>query len=109
MNILETQDKTRITLAAVVLIRELGDEYKRVHRRQQNDLPAHVTKQAYFENQGQGNPDTGYYVDSRKKDHIPIEFVHANDTNLWVELVYRENGWYTTQKGIIQAPLVLGW
>ena len=69
----------------------------------------HVTKQAYFENQGQGNPDTRYYVDSKKKSHVPIKFVCTNDTDSWVELVYRENGWYTTQKGIIQAPLVLSW
>ena len=97
------------TLAAVVLIGELRDEYKWVHRRQQNDLPAHVTKNAYFENQGHGNPDTGYYVNSKKKDHIPIEFVHTNNTDLWVEITYRENSWYTNQRGIINAPLILGW
>ena len=94
---------------AVILIRELRDEYKRVHRRQQNDLPAHVTKNTYFENQGHGNPDTGYYINSKKKNHIPIEFVHTNKTDLWVEITYRENGWYTNQQGIINAPLLLGW
>ena len=97
------------TLVAVVLIGELGDEYKQVHRRQQNDLPAHVTKNIYFENQGHRNPDTGYYVNSKKKDHIPIEFVHTNDTNQWVEIIYRENSWFTNQWGIINTPSTLGW
>ena len=97
------------TLAAVVLIGELGDKYKWVHRRQQNDLPAHITKSTYFENQGHESPDTGYYVNTHRKDHIPVEFVHANDTNLWIILSYRENSWYTNQQGILNAPSLLGW
>ena len=63
----------------------------------------------YFENQGQGNPNTRYYVNSKKKDYIPIKFVHTNNTDLWVEIIYRENSWFTNQQGIINAPSILGW
>ena len=94
---------------AVPLIGKLGDKYKQVHRRQQNNLPVYVTKNAYFENQGQGNPNTGYYIDTPRQNHIPIEFIHVNDTDLWVILSFRGNSWYTNQRGILYAPSILGW
>jgi len=59
LNVLETQDNTSYTLAAVVLIGTL-EQNKRVHRRQQDDLPAHVKGEAYFKYYGAGHKDTGY-------------------------------------------------
>jgi len=86
------------TLAAVVLIGELGDENKRVHRRQQDDLPAHVKKNAYYEYQGPGKTDNGYYVDLATKSHAPVEFVQANDSYFWVGLRWTREGWVTSIK-----------
>jgi len=94
---------------AVVLIGELGDEFKQVYRRQQDDLLAHVKVNVYFENQGQGNPDTGYYVNTASRVHIPIEFIQANDTYFWVQLHWRDNTWVTTQAEIIRDSPHFGW
>ena len=93
---------------AVVLIGELGEEYKRVHRRQQDELPAHVKRNVYFEYQGPGNNDNGYYVDLPNKSHAPVEFVQVNDTYHWVGLLWKPEGWVTTSRGILRRPQ-LGW
>ena len=69
----------------------------------------HVTKHTYFEDQGQGSPNTGYYLNTNRRDHIPIEFIHANNTDQWVVLNYRENSWYTNQWRILNTPSLLGW
>ena len=92
---LKHRTNTSCILAAVILIGELEDEPKQVYRRQQDDLPAHVKVNAYYEYQGPGNLDNGYYIDLATKSHAPIEFVQANDSYFWVRLVYKTDGWYT--------------
>jgi len=109
LNILETQDNTSYILAAVVLIGELGDENKQVHRRQQDDLPAHVKGNTYYKYQGPGNSDNRYYIDLATKSHAPVEFVQANDSYFWVGLVYRTDGWYTSIKAKLRRNRNLGW
>jgi len=98
LNVLETQDNTSYTLVAVVLIRELEEEYKRVHRRQQDDLPAHIKGNAYYKYQGPGSSDNGYYVDLSTKAHAPVEFVQVNDSYFWVGLLWKLEGWVTSIK-----------
>ena len=94
---------------AVVLIRELGDENKQVHRRQQDDLPAHVKGSAYYKYQGPGNTDNGYYIDLATKTHVPVEFVQANNNYFWVGLRWTTEGWYTSIKAKLQHNRNLGW
>jgi len=106
---LKHRTNTSYNLAAVVLIRELRNQDKQVDRRQQDDLPAHVKVNAYFESQGHGNPNTGYYVNTLSKEHIPIKFVQANDTYFWVQLHWKNNSWTTNQGGIIQTSSHLSW
>jgi len=86
----------------------LSNEFTQIFRRQQDDLPEHVKVNAYFEDQGLGHPDTGYYLDTSKKQHAPIEFIEANGTYHWVRLVQRQNQWQTKQGGIYNGPEV-GW
>jgi len=86
----------------------LSKEIITVFRRQQDDLPEHVKNNIYFENQGLGNPDTGYYLDTPQKTHEPIEFIKANDTYYWVRLHWRHNEWQTNQSGIYNGSDV-GW
>jgi len=105
---LKHRTNTSYILAAVVLIRELGDKYKQVHRRQQDDLPAHVKKNVYFEYQGPGNNDNRYYVDLPTKSHAAVEFVQVNNTYHWVRLLWKPEGWVTTSRGILRRPQ-LGW
>ena len=100
---------TSYILAAVVLIGELGDEQKQVHRRQQDDLPAHVKGNAYYKYQGPGNTDNGYYVDLATKTHAPVEFVQANDSYFWVGLNWGTEGWYTSIKAKLRHNRNLGW
>ena len=64
----------------------LDNEFTQIFRRQQDDLPAHITKDAYFEDQRLEHPNTGYYFDTPEGEHIPIEFIQANNTYLWVRL-----------------------
>jgi len=78
LNVLETQDNTSYTLAAVVLIRTLEQD-KRVHRRQQDDLPEHIKGEAYFEYHRPRHRDTGYYINLPKKTHGAVEFVKVED------------------------------
>ena len=99
---------TSYTLAAVVLISKLRDKNKQVHRRQQDNLSAHVKVNAYFEDHRQGNSETGYYIDFRK-NHIPIKFVQVNDTYLWVQICWHNNTWITNQGAIIRNNYNLGW
>jgi len=89
---LKHRTNTSNNLAAVVLIGELRDEHKQVHRRQNNDLPAHVKGNAYYKYQGLGNSNNGYYVDLATKSHTPVEFVQANDSYYWVGLIWRNDG-----------------
>jgi len=96
-------------LVAIVLIGELGQEDKWVHRRQQDDLPAHITKHTYFEYQRPGDPGNRYYINAAAKNHIPIEFVQANEIYFWVQLHWRDNTWKTNKGGIIRSSPNLGW
>jgi len=102
LNVLETQDNTSYTLAAVVLIGTL-EQNKRVHRRQQDDLPAHVKGEAYFEYHGAGHKDTGYYIDLPKKSRGAVEFVKVEDDDFWVKLLWKDNQWYTNQGGVLHT------
>jgi len=86
----------------------LDNDYRQVFRRQQDDLPAHVTKDAYFEDQGLEDPNTGYYLDIQEEQRIPVEFIQANDTYLWVQLHRYNDTWITSQEGIIRDNS-LGW
>jgi len=108
LNVLETQDNTSYTLAAVVLIRTL-EQNKRVHRRQQDDLPAHIKGKAYFEYHGAGHKDTGYYIDLPKKSHGVVEFVKVEDDDLWVKLLWKDNQWYTNQGGVLHTSKLGTW
>jgi len=87
----------------------LNDEFTRIIRRQEDDLPAHVTKDAYFEDHGVNNPNTGYHLDTPRGRTIPIEFIQANDTYLWVQLHRHNDTWITNQGGIIRNNPDLGW
>ena len=108
MNVLETQDNTSYTLAAVVLIGTL-EQNKRVHRRQQDNLPAHVKGEAYFEYYGPGHKDTRYYVDLPKKAHGVVEFVKVEDDDFWVKLLWKDNQWYTNQGGVLHITKLGAW
>jgi len=93
---------------AVVLIRTL-EQNKRVHRRQQDDLPAHVKGEAYFEYYGAGHKDTGYYIDLPKKTHRVVEFVKVEDEDYWVKLLWKDNQWYTNQGGVLHTSKLSHW
>jgi len=93
---------------AVVLIGTL-EQNKRVHRRQQDDLPAHVKGEAYFENHGPRHKDTRYYVDLPKKTHGAVEFVKAEDDDCWVKILWKDNQWYTNQGGILHTSKLGNW
>jgi len=87
----------------------LNDEFTRIIRRQQDDLPAHVTKDAYFEDHGVNNPNTGYHLDTPSGRTIPVEFIQANETYLWIQLHRHNDTWITNQGGIIRNNPDLGW
>jgi len=87
----------------------LGNKHIQIFRRQQDDLPAHVTKEAYFEYHEGNDLRNGYYVDTPSRKHIPVEFIQANDTYLWVQIRLLNNTWQTNQGGIIRTSKSLGW
>ena len=93
---------------AVVLIGSL-DQNKRVHRRQQVDLPEHVKGEAYFENHGSGHRDTRYYLDLPKKSHGAVEFVKVEDDNFWVKILWKDNQWITNQGGVLHTQKLGAW
>jgi len=78
----------------------LSNEFIQIFRRQQDDLPEHVKVNIYFNDQGLGHPNTGYYLDTQRKQHAPIEFIEANGTYHWVKLLRRQDEWQTNQRGI---------
>jgi len=78
-----------------------------IFRRQQDDLPAHVTKDVYFEDQGLEHPDTGYFLDTVHGKR-PIEFIQVNDSYHWVKLRRNQDIWETNLSGIYNGPEV-GW
>jgi len=86
---------------------QLSNEFIQIFRRQQDDLPAHVKADVYFDDQGPGHPDTGYYLDTTHRKR-PLEFIEANDTYLWVKIIRRENLWQTNQRGIYNGSQA-GW
>jgi len=86
----------------------LSNESTQIFRRQQDDLPEHVKVNVYFNDQGPGHPNTGYYLDTPRKQHAPIEFIKANGTYHWVKLRQTNNQWETNQRGIYTGPEV-GW
>jgi len=93
---------------AVILIRTL-EQNKRVHRRQQDDLPAHIKGKAYFEYHGAGHKDTGYYINLPKKLHGAVEFVKVEDDDYWVKLLWKDNQWYTNQEGVLHTSQLGNW
>jgi len=86
----------------------LSNEFTQIFRGQQDDLPEHVKVNIYFDDQGPGHPNTGYYLDTPKKQHAPIEFIEANSTYYWVKLLFRQDKWQTNQRGIYNSSDV-GW
>jgi len=108
LNVLETQDNTSYILAAVVLIGTL-EQNKRVHRRQQDNLPAHIKGESYFEYYRPGHKDTGYYVDLPKKAHGVVEFIKVEDEDYWVKLLWKDNQWYTNQGGVLHTSKLGTW
>jgi len=93
---------------AVVLIGTLKQN-KRVHRRQQDDLPEHVKGEAYFENHGAGHKDTGYYINLPKKTHRAVEFVKVEDEDYWVKILWKDDQWITNQGGILHTSKLGNW
>jgi len=85
----------------------LSNEFTQIFRRQQDDLPAHVTKDVYFEDQGPGHPNTGYYLDTAHGKRS-IEFIQVNDSYHWVRLRRNQDTWETNLSGIYNRPEV-GW
>jgi len=85
----------------------LSNKFTQIFRRQQDDLPAHVKVNAYFNDQGPGHPDTGYYLDTTNGKR-PLKFIEANNTYLWVKIIRRQDSWQTNQQGIYNGPQV-GW
>ena len=79
-----------------------------IFRRQQDDLPEHVKVNVYFSDQGLGHPDTGYYLDTQRRPHSPIEFIKVNNSYHWVRLRWRQDHWETNQSGIYEGSDV-GW
>jgi len=79
-----------------------------IFRRQQDDLPAHIKKDVYFEDQGPGHPDTGYFLDTAHGKR-PIEFIQVNDSYHWVRLCRNQDTWETNQAGIYNGPEVSWW
>jgi len=86
----------------------LSNKFIQIFRRQQDDLPEHIKVNTYFNDQGLGHPKTGYYLDIPEKQHLPIKFIKANGTYYWVELVWIQDKWQTSQQGIIDQPN-FGW
>jgi len=86
----------------------LSNKSTQIFRRQQDNLPEHVKVNIYFDDQGPGHPNTGYYLDTQRKQHVPIEFIKANGTYHWVRLCRTNNQWETNQRGIYTGPEV-GW
>jgi len=86
----------------------LSNKSTQIFRRQQDDLPEHVKVNVYFDDQGPGHPDTGYYLDTQRRQHTPIKFIEANGTYYWVRLRFRNNQWETNQAGIYNGPDI-GW
>jgi len=93
---------------AVVLIGTL-DQNKRVHRRQQNDLPEHVKGRAYFEYHRARYKDTGYYVDLPKKTYGAIEFIKVEDNDFWVKVLWKDNQWYMNQGEVLHTQKLGTW
>jgi len=87
----------------------LSNESTQIFRRQQDDLPEHVKVNVYFDDQGPGHPDTGYYLDTPRRQHTPIKFIKANGTYYWVRLRFRQNQWETNQSGIYNGLDVSWW
>jgi len=93
---------------AVVLIGTL-EQNKRVYRRQQDDLPAHVKGEAYFEYHRTGHKDTGYYIDLPKKTCGVVESVKVEDNNFWVKLLWKDNQWYMNEGGVLHTSKLSTW
>jgi len=97
-----------VIVATTQSYRTLSNNFIQVFRRQQDDLLAHIKVNTYFDNQGPGHPNTGYYIDSPGKTHAPIEFIKANDTYYWVKLLWRQDKWQTSKRGISKSSNI-GW
>ena len=93
---------------AVALIGELNQD-RRVHRRQQDDLPKHIKVQVYFENHRPRHKDTRYYIDLPKRNHAAVEFIKVSNEDFWVGLLWKNNQWITNQGGILHTPTTRYW
>src|SRR4029077_16906689 len=89
-------------------------ENPRFYRQQQDDLPDHVKGEAYFEEHprtlGVANDLTGYYIDTPKKTHCPVEFIRIQNEDLWVAIKKDSEGyWCTNEGGVLRNVIQLGW
>ena len=67
-------------------MKELSSKHLQVTRRQQDNLPEHVKGQAYFE-EASLPVNTGYYVNTLKKEHIPVKFICTTEgEDYWTTL-----------------------
>ena len=87
-------------MAAIVTSSTTLDTRTTVHRRQADDLPAHVKGTAFFENhRGQGGQqryETGYYITTSDRTKRPVEFIHARGQDNWYFLEKNDLGRYFT-------------
>ena len=103
------QSYSSIIMATTQSYRVISDEHIQIFRRQQDNLPAHVKGNVYFENHRHQHKDTRYCGNLPKKTHTPIEFIQANNTYFWVGLLFRDNTWITNQGGILKTSLLSWW
>ena len=87
-------------MAAIVTSSATLETRTTIHRRQADDLPAHVKGTAFFKNyRGQGGQkryETGYYITTSDGTKRPVEFIHANGQDNWYSLEKNNLGQYIT-------------
>ena len=87
-------------MAAIITNSATLESHSIIHRRQTDDLPAHVKGTAFFENhRGQGGQrryDTGYYITTSDRTKCTVEFIHANNQDNWYSLEKNNLGQYIT-------------
>jgi len=94
---------------AIQLMRELSSEHLQVTRHQQDNLPEHIKGQAYFEDTSP-TVNTGYYLNTPKKKHIAVEFIHTTEgEDYWTTLHWSgaSNDWYTAAEALIRRDSTL--
>ena len=90
-------------MAAIITSSATLETRTTVHRRQADNLPAHIKGTAFFENyRGQGGQkqyETRYYITTSDGTKQPVEFIHANSQDSWYSLEKNDLGRYTTTAG----------